>query len=560
MKNKAIVSQGVAPEQHPMKNKARILLTSVFGPYAVDDEYGSRVINPMELYHNQVTRFQQVFSLRMFHRSWGLKFIQENITAPVTLLDFPRRERFIEELAQNKYDIIGISAILPNLLKVQAMCRLIRKYQPHVKIVVGGHLANMPGIEERVDADYIVRGEGVCWFRSYLGEKVDRKFSHPFIYSGVGARSMGIDIPSKKGEVAATLIPSVGCPMGCNFCSTSAMFGGKGKFINFFDTGKELFEVMCRLADKMKISSFFIMDENFLYYKKRALELLRFMEENNRSWSLYIFSSANVLNTYSLDELVRLGVSWVWIGLEGKDSNYDKFRGAEPQRLVRELQANGIRVLGSTIIGLEDHTHENMSDVIDYAVSYNTEFHQFMLYTPLPGTPLFKEHQEAGTLKDPACSDTSDMHGQDRFFHEHPSINDGRETEYLQRAFETDFEVNGPSVLRILSTTLKGYMKYYDYPDKRVRRRFEYDAKGLGSTMAAVIWAGVKYYKGKNKKIYQKLSNSLNEIYGFYGIKSRIIVSLLGRFVYYRLMKEIRNIEAGKTYEPPTFYEKMRVE
>ena len=87
--------------QHPVHAKgarAKVLLTSVFGPYAQDDEFGSRAINPMELYHNQVTRVQRSFSLRMFHRSWGIKLIQENISAPTTLLDFPTRQRFIEEI------------------------------------------------------------------------------------------------------------------------------------------------------------------------------------------------------------------------------------------------------------------------------------------------------------------------------------------------------------------------------------------------------------------------------------------------------------------------------
>ena len=64
---------------HPLGTNARVLLTSIFGPYAQDDEYGSRAINPMELYHNQVTRLQGPFSLRMFHRSCGLKLIQANI-------------------------------------------------------------------------------------------------------------------------------------------------------------------------------------------------------------------------------------------------------------------------------------------------------------------------------------------------------------------------------------------------------------------------------------------------------------------------------------------------
>ena len=45
-----------SPPQHPLGKQARVLLSSVFGPYAQDDEYGSRAMNPMELYHNQVTR------------------------------------------------------------------------------------------------------------------------------------------------------------------------------------------------------------------------------------------------------------------------------------------------------------------------------------------------------------------------------------------------------------------------------------------------------------------------------------------------------------------------
>ena len=100
---------------HPKGSHARILLSSVFGPYAQDDEFGSRAINPMELYHNQVTRAQGSFSLRMFHRSWGIMMIQENISAPCSVLDFPTREDFARELTTNHYDIVGISSIIVNV-------------------------------------------------------------------------------------------------------------------------------------------------------------------------------------------------------------------------------------------------------------------------------------------------------------------------------------------------------------------------------------------------------------------------------------------------------------
>ena len=44
--------------RHPLGSKARVLLTNVFGPYAQVDGVGSRLINPMELNHNQGIRVQ----------------------------------------------------------------------------------------------------------------------------------------------------------------------------------------------------------------------------------------------------------------------------------------------------------------------------------------------------------------------------------------------------------------------------------------------------------------------------------------------------------------------
>jgi len=205
---------------HPKGTRARLLLTSVFGPYAQDDEFGSRAINPMELYHNQVTRAQGAFSLRMFHRSWGIMMIQQNISAPCTVLDFPTRDAFARELASHSYEVVGISSIIVNVGKVREMCRMVRQLSPHSVIVVGGHVTAIPGIENMIDADQIVRGEGIRWMREYLGEEPERAIQHPEIVSGLETRILGVRLPEREGGTAATIIPSVGCPMGCNFCTT----------------------------------------------------------------------------------------------------------------------------------------------------------------------------------------------------------------------------------------------------------------------------------------------------------------------------------------------------
>lgn len=538
--------------KHPLGTKARVLLCSVFGPYARDDEYGSRAINPMELYHNQVTRLQGPFSLRMFHGSWGLMLIQANLSAPCALLDFPTRERFIEELRARPYDVIGIGAIPPNVGKVKEMCALIRRHQPRATIVVGGHVASIPTLGELVDADHLVRGEGVAWFREFLGDDVAAPLKHPVILSGFGARALGLPLGDAEDETAATLIPSVGCPLGCNFCATSALFGGKGRFVHFYETGDQLFDVMQKLEEATGTRSFFVMDENFLFHRKRALRLLELMRHHEKSWSLYVFSSANVLKLYSMEELVGLGVSWVWIGLEGEASRYAKLKGADTRALVRALQGHGVRVLGSTIIGLEAHTPGNVDAAIDFAVAHDTEFHQFMLYTPVPGTPLYAEHQAQGTLLSEEECPQADAHGQARFKHRHPHFPPGSETDALLRAFRRDFEVNGPSVMRVARTVLRGWVKHQHHPERRVRERFAREAKGLSTTVAGALWASRRWFSRRNPQVAARLDEVLTELHREFPVRSRLAAAALGPLVWLSLNREARAQAAGVTREPPT--------
>jgi radical SAM superfamily enzyme YgiQ (UPF0313 family) len=513
------------------------------------------VINPMELYHNQVTRTQGAFSLRMFHRSFGLMMIQANIDTPCTLLDFPTLERFVEEIHDHEYDIVGISSIIPNVGKAKKMCELVREHSPGSTIVVGGHAANAPGIHAVLDADHIVKGDGVRWFRTFLGQDPEAAVRHPLAYSGFGTRSLGITARGKPQSTAAILIPSVGCPVGCNFCSTSAMFGGKGKFLNFYETGDELFTVMCQIEDKLGSRSFFVLDENFLLHRERTLRLLELVQEYEKSWSLYVFSSARVVKSYTMEQLVDLGVSWVWLGLEGEGSRYRKLRGVDTHALVRDLQSRGIRVLGSTIIGLEEHTPENINDVITYAVSHDTVFHQFMLYTPIPGTAFYEQHRREGTLLPESECPMPDIHGQLRFNYRHKHIRDGQEGRFLLQAFRRDFEVNGPSLVRMIRTTLDGWRRYKNHPEKRIRDRYAWEVRLISGSYAGLVWAAKKWFQRQGLDA-EKISSTLDEIHREFGLKSRLASVLMGPIIYRMLEKEQRRLANGWTYEPTTVYEK----
>jgi radical SAM superfamily enzyme YgiQ (UPF0313 family) len=537
---------------HPKGVHARVLLSSVFGPYAQNDDFGSRAINPMELYHNQVTRAQGSFSIRRFHRSWGILMIQENISAPCAVLDFPTREAFARELKAHSYDVVGISSIIVNVGKAREMCRMVRELSPQSTIVVGGHVTAIPGVEHILDADHFVKGDGIAWMREYLGEDAAAPIRHPALSSGFDLRVMGVKIPDGT-DASATIISSVGCPMGCNFCTTSAFFGGKGKLLNLYPTGEEIFRLMEEAETSRNVKSFFIMDENFLLQRQRALDLLARMKAAGKSWSFNIFSSANAILKYSYEELVDLGIASIWMGLESAQTNYSKLDGADTLKMARELQEHGILLLGSTILGLEHHTPENIRDDIERAVAHRTDLHQFMLYTPVPGTPLYREMEDAGRLLD---VDLADIHGQDRFNFEHAAISREDSRRFLDMAFRWDFERNGPSLFRICRTSFQGWKRYKNHPDARVRERIQRESKLLRHAWAAVLWAMEHRLRSANGPVATQIRTLRKEMEQEFGFIAAAASRVLGPVLWWTSLREDKRLSRGRQYEPRTIIDR----
>ena len=523
-----------------------MLLSSVFGPYAQDDEFGSRAINPMELYHNQVTKAQGVFSIRRFHRSWGILMIQENIQAPCAVLDFPAREDFAREMAAHRYDIVGISSIVVNVGKVREMCRVVREISPSSTIIVGGHVSAIPGIENLIDADHIVKGDGIAWMREYLGEDPNAPVRHPALDSGFDLRIMGLRIPDSM-DSSATIVASMGCPLGCNFCATSAFFGGKGRMLTLYNTGAELFRVMEEAERSRGVKSFFILDENFLLQRRRAMELLALMSAGGKSWTLHIFSSANAIAKYRYDELVELGIASIWIGLESPRSEYAKLAGADTRRLATELRERGIVLLGSTILGLEHHTLENLPAEIEHAVAHDTDLHQFMLYTPVPGTPLHSQMQHEGRLLN---VDLADIHGQYAFNFQHPAISREQSRQFLAGAFQRDFERNGPSLFRICRTLLAGWKRHKEHPNLRVRARVHREARLLRHAYPACLWAMERRLRGANQEVAGRVRALRQELEREFGLLTKVASHVLGPLLWWTSWREERRLLQGKTYDP----------
>lgn len=524
----------------------KILLTSVFGPYGVDDDFG-RKENVMELFHNQITREQGLFSLRFNHQSFGLYFLAENIDVPTIVLDFPSKEKFIKEIKKG-YDYIGISFILPNFIKAQYMADQIRQYAPKTKILLGGHGTSIPGIETLIENDHICRGEGVKWLRQLLGENTKKPIKHPIMESVFSKRILGMKLKTD----AAVLIPGVGCKNGCRFCTTTHFFDKK--YTPFFNTGKELFNVCRKIEKKLGYDEFFIMDENFLKVPQRAIELVELMEKHNKPYRFGIFSSAETIKQMGPKFLARLGVSFLWIGVESKHEIYEKNRGVDIKRMIQELRDHGISVLASGILFSEHHDQQTILDDIKFMVDLESDFVQFMGLGPLPGTALYNDYDEQGILRKDIPYE--EWHGQHQIWFKHPHFNLKESAGFLKNAFRYDFDEQGSSLLRMCDTVLRGYETVSKYKDSFMQKRAK-QLKCWAQHYRMMLQALHRFAHNdlvlnKTKKIIKRYDREL----GPTSLKQKIGTKLAS---YHAKREAIKILLGQNNYQPKTIITKYRM-
>ena len=60
---------------------------------------------------------------------------------------------------------------------------------------------------------------------------------------------------------------------------------------------------------------------------------------------------------------------------------------------IRELERNNILISAMFIIGFPTDDENSIMKTVNYAKKLNTTFSQFSVWTPYPGTPVFKEHE-----------------------------------------------------------------------------------------------------------------------------------------------------------------------
>jgi radical SAM superfamily enzyme YgiQ (UPF0313 family) len=177
------------------------------------------------------------------------------------------------------------------------------------------------------------------------------------------------------------------------------MFGRRYRFKSVEATLKELHYV----ASESKATKF-IVDDNFTADKRRTKEILRGMIAGGikTRWS------AQVRTDVAKDpELLRLmadsGCHTLYIGFESINAGtleaYNKKQGREDIiSCIRTVKDHGIHIHGMFVLGADTDDVETIRGTADFATGHGIDTVQFLILTPLPGTPLFHDMTESRRL------------------------------------------------------------------------------------------------------------------------------------------------------------------
>ena len=519
---------------------SRVLLSSVFKPFGVDNIYGRRD-SKIELYHNQITKYQGVFSMRSFADSFGLHAIANNIEVPTTVLDYPTLPRFIHELKKN-YDIVGIGGIVPNFQKIKKMAELVREISPGSTLVLGGFCASIPGLKEILDVDHICIGEGISFMRGILGLPRDFQYKNPDMYA-MEREVMGVPIRvSKYPHIAVGL----GCSYGCDFCSPSHFFGRR--HIKLYTNGRDLFNEMMRMKKLFRTNVMsFIGDDNFLIDLKRAEELRKCVVESGEIFNIFLFASADKVAAFGVERLAEMGAGMVWIGREGIVSEYAKNRGIDMKALVAELRSFGIKTILSSILLLEEHTSENIIEDIEDHLACNPAFSQFAHYSALPGTPLYKKLDEQRRILHHIPLEEWHAFKQPWFIHPHFNLIEGENIQDL--AYTRDFLELGPSLLRYIAADYEGWRNLRNSDNHQLRKRAEFLA---GQMWKYKIILKAVTFLAPTAHIRSLANKTLADISGDFGGLNPAQYGIARGFHLAGRVRQLRTALWGDNMQPPT--------
>ncbi len=527
----------------------KVLLSTPVGPYDTQS-YNQSLTDVMD---QRFSRGCGVFTMRGHIHINFAHVLAQNIKAPTVFLEYPNWEDYDKELAKG-YDIIGINGFHNQRDTVIQMCNRARLKAPFSRIILGGWSgvainSIYPRWEWEKFADEICVGEGISFLRQELGEDPDAPLSVTHL-PRCSAMIPWIE-PHPVGDMG-TVVASLGCPNGCDFCGTTHMFNRRR--IRLLDA-KQTFEEMKRYYREYPrfLGVNLIEEDSFAdgHFMRELGELIQNDTEFGlERMSFFCLASNQSLSQWDFDDLLKTGVYTIFIGVESKfapDAGYKKRTGRTIEETFRELHRRGIATIGAWILGFDFQNRDNVTEDLEHFISLEPTMQQLTRLCPFPGTPLWKQVSDIGRIdpKQVPVDSISFFGGGGmvpKGFYDHEIMN------IIESGYVKLYETWGACLFRQFKVFLNGFEYCSQHTDPLIQRRAVYH-RDMATELFPLIYAMEVY--APNTTVRKRVRDELARYQALLGEPSKA-----QRIMENYVLKQARKAILREIEEPINLYPK----
>jgi radical SAM superfamily enzyme YgiQ (UPF0313 family) len=323
-------------------------------------------------------------------------------------------------------DIVGMTCYTPTLYDIIRLSAKFREVLPGATIVWGGPHTLLFPMESMVhpEVDILVLGEGEEVFPALCNALEDKK---PFeaipglVYRDNGeVRRTGDpgymrtidDIPFPTfdlldyrryysavgtGQPVGTICSSRGCPFHCTFCCKPYSTYRSRSAQNILDEMSEY--------HAHGIREFFFFDDLFNATPERVIEISQGILDRKLKVNWSFRGRVDAVTQEMLRLAKKAGCRQIFYGVEAATNEGLKeirknITIEQARQAVRWTNKAGILSSTNWIIGFPHHrTRQDILDLIDVAVSINSDFAQFNICIAYHGTQIFEAGVRAGLFE-----------------------------------------------------------------------------------------------------------------------------------------------------------------
>lgn len=344
------------------------------------------------------------------------------------------------------YKEFDLYIVVSSIVCCETECEFIKKLSELKKkiLVIGPFATNNP--EKYVNAGgSVIMGEPEFYFlvNKELKDIENKKvisFDHALNLDDLPYPDWENVIKNNKtsllfgNEKSLPILATRGCPYSCfKYCVYPLQQGRKPRHRE----PKNIVDELEYWRKKFNVKMFIFRDPVFSINKKHTLEFCKELINRKLDIKFIIETHLRILDSDLIKVLKKAGLKAVKVGVESYDEKVLKDSGrfsvTKDQQLdkIRELEKNNIMVSAMYILGFPTDTEITINKTINYSKKLNTTYAQFSVWTPYPGTPVFKEFKEKITAK------RYDEFDQYHLVFKHNLFNSKNIRSYLSKAYST---------------------------------------------------------------------------------------------------------------------------